>query len=252
MTSADADFRSARPALLRARALCRRRRARRRAGAEAVRRDRRPRRWSRTRSRRSPACARLERDAGRARARRRASSSARAGLPTARASRSRAAAARRARRDRGQRARRACSNAAPRADDWVLVHDAARCLVRAEWIDRADRRLRATTPVGGLLALPVADTLKRETRRPRRRDARPRDAQLAGADAADVPPRRCCADALARAGADVDRRGERDRGASACAPKLVPGSPENFKITQPGRLRARRGACCARRRRRRA
>ncbi len=45
-------------------------------------------------------------------------------------------------------------------DDWVLVHDAARCLVRPDAIRRliADCRDDA---VGGLLALPVADTLKR-------------------------------------------------------------------------------------------
>ncbi|MDT7834839.1 2-C-methyl-D-erythritol 4-phosphate cytidylyltransferase [Aquabacterium sp. OR-4] len=43
--------------------------------------------------------------------------------------------------------------------DWVLVHDAARCLVRPAWIER----LLATCwhdEVGGLLALPLADTLK--------------------------------------------------------------------------------------------
>ena len=43
--------------------------------------------------------------------------------------------------------------------DWVLVHDAARCLVRPELIDRL---IDACWPdeVGGLLALPLADTLK--------------------------------------------------------------------------------------------
>lgn len=43
--------------------------------------------------------------------------------------------------------------------DWVLVHDAARCLLRPEWVDRL---IDACLPdaVGGLLALPVADTLK--------------------------------------------------------------------------------------------
>ena len=45
------------------------------------------------------------------------------------------------------------------AHDWVLVHDAARCLLRPEWvaalIDACD-----DDEVGGLLALPVADTLK--------------------------------------------------------------------------------------------
>lgn len=46
-------------------------------------------------------------------------------------------------------------------DDWVLVHDAARCLLQPAWVDRLiDACL--DDPVGGLLALPVADTLKRE------------------------------------------------------------------------------------------
>src|SRR5512139_1728645 len=47
-------------------------------------------------------------------------------------------------------------------DDWVLVHDAARCLVQPQWIDGL---IDACTndAVGGLLALPVADTLKAET-----------------------------------------------------------------------------------------
>src|SRR5690606_24877099 len=43
--------------------------------------------------------------------------------------------------------------------DWILVHDAARpCLSRAE-LDRLLQEVR-TDDVGGLLALPVADTLK--------------------------------------------------------------------------------------------
>lgn len=45
-------------------------------------------------------------------------------------------------------------------DDWVLVHDAARpCLPRQD-LDRLLREL-ASHPVGGLLATPAADTLKR-------------------------------------------------------------------------------------------
>lgn len=43
--------------------------------------------------------------------------------------------------------------------DWVLVHDAARCLVRADWIDRLIDACE-DDEVGGLLALPLADTLK--------------------------------------------------------------------------------------------
>ena len=46
------------------------------------------------------------------------------------------------------------------AEDWVLVHDAARpCLPRAD-LDRLLETLEGD-PVGGLLAAPVADTLKR-------------------------------------------------------------------------------------------
>jgi 2-C-methyl-D-erythritol 4-phosphate cytidylyltransferase len=74
-----------------------------------------------------------------------------------------------------------------RVDDWVLVHDAARCLVRAEWIDRLID-VCADDPVGGLLAMPVADTLKREAAG-RVMATLPRDAVWQGADAADVPPR---------------------------------------------------------------
>lgn len=45
------------------------------------------------------------------------------------------------------------------AHDWVLVHDAARCLLRPEWVSRLIAAC-AEDEVGGLLALPVADTLK--------------------------------------------------------------------------------------------
>jgi len=45
--------------------------------------------------------------------------------------------------------------------DWVLVHDAARCLVTATDIGRLIDACRHDA-VGGLLALPLPDTLKRE------------------------------------------------------------------------------------------
>ncbi len=44
-------------------------------------------------------------------------------------------------------------------DDWVLVHDAARCLLRPVWVDALIDAC-AHDAVGGLLAQPVADTLK--------------------------------------------------------------------------------------------
>jgi 2-C-methyl-D-erythritol 4-phosphate cytidylyltransferase len=45
-------------------------------------------------------------------------------------------------------------------DDWVLVHDAARPCLRAEDIDRMLDELTGD-PCGGILAVPVRDTLKR-------------------------------------------------------------------------------------------
>lgn len=45
-------------------------------------------------------------------------------------------------------------------DDWVLVHDAARPCLSAADLDTLIRRLR-DHPVGGLLGIPVQDTLKR-------------------------------------------------------------------------------------------
>jgi 2-C-methyl-D-erythritol 4-phosphate cytidylyltransferase len=46
------------------------------------------------------------------------------------------------------------------SDDWVLVHDAARPCLSPDDLDRLVRTL-ADDPVGGLLAVPVRDTMKR-------------------------------------------------------------------------------------------
>lgn len=46
------------------------------------------------------------------------------------------------------------------ADDWVLVHDAARPCLRRSDLDHLIDTLR-DDPVGGLLAIPVRDTMKR-------------------------------------------------------------------------------------------
>ncbi|MFG6448345.1 2-C-methyl-D-erythritol 4-phosphate cytidylyltransferase [Roseateles sp. BYS180W] len=43
--------------------------------------------------------------------------------------------------------------------DWVLVHDAARCLLQPAWVQQLMAQCR-DDEVGGLLATPVADTLK--------------------------------------------------------------------------------------------
>src|SRR5262245_61840299 len=47
-----------------------------------------------------------------------------------------------------------------RDDDWIMVHDAARPCFTATDLARLKREL-APHPVGGLLAVPLADTLKR-------------------------------------------------------------------------------------------
>ncbi len=46
--------------------------------------------------------------------------------------------------------------------DWVLVHDAARCLLRPEWVEKLIAAC-ADDEVGGLLAMPLADTLKQSS-----------------------------------------------------------------------------------------
>jgi 2-C-methyl-D-erythritol 4-phosphate cytidylyltransferase len=54
---------------------------------------------------------------------------------------------------------RALRSEGVRDTDWVLVHDAARCLLQAPWVNALIDACQ-TDAVGGLLALPVADTLK--------------------------------------------------------------------------------------------
>ena len=47
-----------------------------------------------------------------------------------------------------------------RADDWILVHDAARPCIATELVEQFLDEV-GDDPVGGLLAMPLADTLKR-------------------------------------------------------------------------------------------
>ena len=115
--------------------------------------------------------------------------------------------------------------------DWVLVHDAARCLVRAEWIDALIDTCLGDA-VGGLLALPLADTLKDE------RDGRvAATVPRAGKWQAQTPQMfrlGLLAQALADAAADAGITDEASAiEALGHAPRLVRGSPENFKLTYP-------------------
>jgi 2-C-methyl-D-erythritol 4-phosphate cytidylyltransferase len=115
-------------------------------------------------------------------------------------------------------------------DDWVLVHDAARCLLRPEWVDALIDAC-AGDPVGGLLAQPLADTLKQAGA-----DGRvAATVDRSGKWAAQTPQmfrigllRR----ALAAAGPGVT-----DEAAAVeslgLAPRLVAAPLENFKLTWP-------------------
>jgi len=117
--------------------------------------------------------------------------------------------------------------------DWVLVHDAARCLVTATMVD-ALMDACLDDPVGGLLALPLPDTLKSET------DGRvSATVDRAGKWLAQTPQmfRLGALHAALKATASQGFVGVTDE-ASAMEmaghqPRLVPGSARNFKITYP-------------------
>jgi 2-C-methyl-D-erythritol 4-phosphate cytidylyltransferase len=113
--------------------------------------------------------------------------------------------------------------------DWVLVHDAARCLLRPEWVQRLISACH-DDEVGGLLALPLADTLKQE------RDGRvERTVDRAHKWAAQTPQMfrlGLLQPALAHAGLAVTDEASAIE-ALGHAPRLVRGDAENFKLTWP-------------------
>ncbi len=117
-------------------------------------------------------------------------------------------------------------------DDWVLVHDAARGLLRPEWVQRLVDAC-AADDVGGLLALPLADTLKREAPQPggRAQATLPRQ----GLWAAQTPQMfrlGLLQRALAVAGDQVTDEASAIE-ALGLQPRLVPGDWENLKLTWP-------------------
>ena len=115
-------------------------------------------------------------------------------------------------------------------DDWVLVHDAARCLLRPAWVDRLiDACL--DDAVGGLLALPLADTLKQADGE-RVAATIDRSAKWAAQTPQMFRVGRL-QHALAQVGAAVTDEASAIE-ATGQAPRLVPGDQENFKLTFPG------------------
>jgi len=118
-------------------------------------------------------------------------------------------------------------------DDWVLVHDAARpCLTQAH-LDKLIAELRDDA-VGGILAVPVADTLKRA-------DAQGRIAhteERGGLWQAQTPQMfrvGLLAQALQHCSAVTDEASAIE--ALGLHPRLVAGDSGNFKVTYPQDLR---------------
>jgi 2-C-methyl-D-erythritol 4-phosphate cytidylyltransferase len=116
--------------------------------------------------------------------------------------------------------------------DWVLVHDAARCMVRPQWVNALiDACL--DDPVGGLLALPVTDTLKRAAQG---RVAVTLDrSHLWQAQTPQMFHLGMLQDALRSAGPGITDEASAME-AAGHMPKLVAGHLENFKITYPSDL----------------
>ncbi len=117
-------------------------------------------------------------------------------------------------------------------DDWVLVHDAARPCLSAAMIDAMIAEL-ASDPVGGILAVPVADTLKRADAEQRVAATEPRD----GLWQAQTP--QMFRYGLLGAALDKSRDVTDEAGAVEALghkPRLVRGDATNLKVTYPADL----------------
>ena len=121
-------------------------------------------------------------------------------------------------------------------DDWVLVHDAARCMLQAAWVNRLIDAC-VHDAVGGLLALPLADTLKAaKLCGPDERVATTLD--RSGKWLAQTPQmfrlgllQRAMHESAA-SGVDITDEASAVE-VLGLAPRLVPGDLENFKLTWP-------------------
>jgi 2-C-methyl-D-erythritol 4-phosphate cytidylyltransferase len=114
-------------------------------------------------------------------------------------------------------------------EDWVLVHDAARCLVTPEQI-KALMAACENDEVGGLLALKLPDTLKQEHQGRVAATLERGDKWLA--QTPQMFRLGVLAKALAQAGDKVTDEASAIE-ALGLKPLLVPGSAQNFKVTYP-------------------
>ncbi|AMP00477.1 2-C-methyl-D-erythritol 4-phosphate cytidylyltransferase [Collimonas arenae] len=114
-------------------------------------------------------------------------------------------------------------------DDWMLVHDAARPGLTSGLIEHLIAALRDDA-VGGLLALPVVDTLKRSDQDGRVAQTVERTA-LWAAQTPQMFRYGLLLQALTQATALTDEAGAIEM--LGLQPCLVEGSPRNFKVTLP-------------------
>lgn len=122
-------------------------------------------------------------------------------------------------------------------DDWVLVHDAARPCVHPEDISRLIDAVEQAGAVGGLLGMPVRDTMKRADSAGQVGHTVDRD----GLWHAFTPQmfrlgalRQALGDALVAGVAVTDEASAMEWAGGR--PLLVEGRPDNIKITRPGDL----------------
>lgn len=113
--------------------------------------------------------------------------------------------------------------------DWVLVHDAARCLITPDLIDRLIDAC-AGDEVGGLLAHPLADTLKIEQDGRVAATVHRRDKWLA--QTPQMFKLGMLRQALEAAGDEVTDESSAIE-AMGLKPKLVEAGAQNFKVTYP-------------------
>lgn len=119
------------------------------------------------------------------------------------------------------------------ADDWVLVHDAARPGLTVELIAKLIAFVK-DDPAGGLLALPVVDTIKRSNGHSHVADTVSRE-HLWAAQTPQMFRHGALLSALRAAvhgGVDITDEASAME-AAGLQPKLVEGSPRNFKVTLP-------------------
>ncbi|MFJ7566523.1 2-C-methyl-D-erythritol 4-phosphate cytidylyltransferase [Herminiimonas sp. NPDC097707] len=114
-------------------------------------------------------------------------------------------------------------------DDWVLVHDAARPGLNDSLVDKLIQTLK-DDEVGGLLAVPVVDTLKRMDESGRVENTVARE-HLWAAQTPQMFRYGLLKKALEQAAAVTDEAGAME--ALGLKPKLVTGHACNFKVTLP-------------------